>query len=236
MSNLERRVPTLSSQLVAEMVGKEHKDLLRDIRKYIEYLSGGTTERNFALSEYFQEISYQDSTGRTLPCYRVTRKGCDLIAHKLTGKRGVLFTAQYIECFERLREKAERPISLEELVTSPELVKRLAEELIEARSEIARLQGSMILQEEPKTIGQNSGSLYTVTDLAALYGMGARRFNELLWRMHIIRHTRSGWVLYAAYADKGYAERHWKNLKWTETGRDFLIKKLKKKGYDPIGS
>lgn len=242
MSDIVKSVPTLSSKLVAEMVGKEHKDLLRDIRKYIGYLSDETTERKIAPSGYFIETTYYDSTGRKLPCYRITRKGCDLIAHKLTGKRGVLFTAQYIECFERLKAKAEglpkKPTSLEELITSPELVKRLAEELIEARNEIVRLKGSTYQQvEEVKAIEYKSHKdLYTVTDIAALYGMAAKSFNELLWRMRIIRHTSTGWVLYAPYADKGYAERYWKNLKWTESGKAFLIKKLKKKGYTPIGS
>lgn len=238
MSNIVKSVPTLSSKLVAEMVGEDHRDLLKKVRKYEEYLGEG----NFSLTDYFIKTTYRTEQNKVQPCYRITRKGCDLIAHKLTGKRGVLFTAQYIECFERLKAKAEglpkKPTSLEELITSPELVKRLAEELIEARNEIARLKGSTYQQvEEVKAIEYKSHEdLYTVTDIAALYGMAAKSFNELLWRMHIIRHTSTGWVLYAPYADKGYAERYWKNLKWTESGKAFLIKKLKKKGYMLIGS
>ena len=58
------------SRDVARMIEKEHSKLLRDIRGYCDYL----TEANFGLSEYFIESSYQDSTGRTLPCYQCTKK------------------------------------------------------------------------------------------------------------------------------------------------------------------
>lgn len=85
----------IDSREVAEMVGKNHKDLMRDIRRYAKQL----TERNIAPSDFFQESSYQDGTGRTLPCYQVTKKGCEFIAHKLTGIKGTEFTARYINRF-----------------------------------------------------------------------------------------------------------------------------------------
>ena len=58
------------------MVGKEHSKLLRDIRNYIEQL----TQSNFGFSDFFKESNYKDGTGRTLPCYLITKKGCELIA------------------------------------------------------------------------------------------------------------------------------------------------------------
>lgn len=58
------------------MVGKNHKDLMRSIREYVETLDR-STERNFAPSDFFIESTYKDSTGRTLPCYLLTKKGCD---------------------------------------------------------------------------------------------------------------------------------------------------------------
>jgi SPBc2 prophage-derived putative antirepressor protein yoqD len=67
------------SREVALMVEKDHSKLLRDIREYCKHL----TEANFGLSEYFIQYEYQDSTGRTLPCYLCTKKGCDMIANLL---------------------------------------------------------------------------------------------------------------------------------------------------------
>ena len=98
-------VDTVDSRQVAEAVGKEHSKLLRDIRTYCEYLA----EAKIGFSEYFIESAYEDSTGRTLPCYLVTRKGCEMIANKLTGKKGVVFTAMYVNAFHNMKEKLSAP-------------------------------------------------------------------------------------------------------------------------------
>ena len=70
-------VDVIDSREVAEMIGKDHRHLIRDIRGYTEILKN-TTEPNFGLSDFFIESNYKDSTGRTLPCYLLTRK------HRLT--------------------------------------------------------------------------------------------------------------------------------------------------------
>lgn len=91
------------SRDVAEAIERKHSDLLRTIRTYCEYL----TESKIALSEFFVDAEYEDSTGRTLPCYLITRKGCDMIANKLTSKKGVLFTAAYVSAFEQMKNQLE---------------------------------------------------------------------------------------------------------------------------------
>ncbi len=97
-------VETVDSRQVAEAVGKEHKELLKNIRKYSEYL----TESKISLSDFFVESSYTDSTGRNLPCYNVTRKGCEMIANKITGQKGVVFTAMYVNAFHDMEEKVKQ--------------------------------------------------------------------------------------------------------------------------------
>lgn len=64
-------VTQMTSLEVAEITGKEHKSVLRDIRDEIEKLGtqGIFTEHIFVLSEY------HDKTGRTLPMYVLTREG-----------------------------------------------------------------------------------------------------------------------------------------------------------------
>ncbi len=91
---------TITSLEVAEMVEKEHKDLLRDIRRYCEQLN----ESKIALVEFFKESSYTDSKGEERPCYDVTKKGCEFIAHKLTGVKGTVFTAKYINRFHGMED------------------------------------------------------------------------------------------------------------------------------------
>jgi len=79
----------IDSREVADLIGKPHNDLMKSIRKYGDYLTAGY----FSLSDFFINSSYTDSTGRTLPCYLLSKMGCEMIANKLTGEKGVLFTA-----------------------------------------------------------------------------------------------------------------------------------------------
>ena len=74
---------TITSIEVAEMVGKEHSKLLRDIRNYAEQLG----QAKIGQSDFFVESTYKNSQNKVMPCYNVTKKGCEFIAHKLTGDR-----------------------------------------------------------------------------------------------------------------------------------------------------
>lgn len=101
-------VDVIDSREVAEAIGKEHRHLIRDIRNYAGVIEN-STEPNFGLSDFFIPSTYTDSTGRTLPCYLLTKKGCDMVANKMTGEKGVLFTAAYVTAFEKMRETVTSP-------------------------------------------------------------------------------------------------------------------------------
>jgi phage regulator Rha-like protein len=64
-------VSKMTSMQIAEVTNKRHADIMRDIRDEAERLENGgiRTERKFALSER------QDSTGRTIPYYELTKEG-----------------------------------------------------------------------------------------------------------------------------------------------------------------
>ena len=93
----------IDSREVAAMVEKQQKNLLADIRGYLKIMEK-STELKIQPSDFFVESTYQDSTGRELPRYLITKKGCDMIANKLTGEKGVLFTAAYVSAFEEMRQ------------------------------------------------------------------------------------------------------------------------------------
>lgn len=69
---------TTTSLQIAEHFGKRHADVIRAIKR--SDVPAEFTERNFALSDF------TDSTGRTLPTYRITRDGFTLLAMGFTGK------------------------------------------------------------------------------------------------------------------------------------------------------
>jgi len=60
-------VEVVDSREVAEMIGKQHAHLMRDIKGYAEVL-GNSTESNFGLSDFFIPNTYMDSnSGRSTP-------------------------------------------------------------------------------------------------------------------------------------------------------------------------
>lgn len=94
---------TLESREVAEMVDKRHDHLMRDIGGYIGHINE-LADPKVGASDFFVTSAYIDSTGRTLPCYLITKKGCELIANKLTGAKGVQFTARYVQRFNDMEQ------------------------------------------------------------------------------------------------------------------------------------
>ena len=103
MKQIER---TISSIEVAEMVGKLHKNIVRDIRGYLVEMD----ELKIEPVNFFTESTYKDSKGEARPCYNVTKKGCEFIAHKLTGIKGTEFTAKYINRFHDMEDTIKRGI------------------------------------------------------------------------------------------------------------------------------
>jgi len=60
----------MSSLQIAEITGKSHKDVMRDIRTVLEQAE--IDERRFALT-------YKDAANREKPCYTLPRRECDLV-------------------------------------------------------------------------------------------------------------------------------------------------------------
>ena len=116
----------IDSREVAEAIGKRHDNLLRDIVKYTKTLAKPIA-LNFEVNDFFLESSYTDGIGRTLPCYLLSKMGCEMVANKLTGEKGVLFTAAYVTKFNAMEttERTALEAELEALSATP--IPRLGE-------------------------------------------------------------------------------------------------------------
>lgn len=111
----------LSSRSVAEWVEKRHGHLVRDIENYIRVLGEneqtpilgyGLTTR---VEDYFREDSYRaEAGGRAYKFYWCSRRGCELIANKMTGQKGIKFTAHYIEYFHAMEQALKEPLGATE--------------------------------------------------------------------------------------------------------------------------
>ncbi|PLT15924.1 phage regulatory protein [Limosilactobacillus fermentum] len=88
----------MDSRDVAKMIGKTHKNLMRDIRSYINDFEPGS---KLSPAEFFIESTYLDQNKQERPCYLLTKQGCEFVANKLTGKKGTIFTATYVGLFNQ---------------------------------------------------------------------------------------------------------------------------------------
>lgn len=135
------KIPTLDSREVAKMVGKDHAHLLRDIKNYIAVI---LTNPKLDPLDFFKLSSYNDSKGEERVCFDVSKMGCDMVANKLTGEKGVLFTAEYVHKFHDMESGIPQ---IDESQLSPELqmangiLRTLAKQELEQKRLSAKVDG-----------------------------------------------------------------------------------------------
>ncbi|WP_375618774.1 MULTISPECIES: phage antirepressor KilAC domain-containing protein [unclassified Bartonella] len=87
---------TMSSREIAELCGKEHRNVMRDIRQIL-------TELKIELSEFAG--FYRDSTGRTLPCYNLPKRECLI----LVSGYSTALRAKIIDRWQELERQVATP-------------------------------------------------------------------------------------------------------------------------------
>ena len=147
--------------------------------------------------------------------------------------------------------------ALEEALTSPDFLIKLATQLKEEKE--ARLKAEQKTIEQEKTIEVlkpkadytdmilKNNSLVTITQIAKDYGMSGKAMNSKLHEMKIIYNLNGQWLLYSKYQSQGYVhsetfpikhkngyEDTKMNTKWTQKGRLFLYERLKAQGIIPM--
>ena len=134
---------TLDSREVAKMVEKDHAHLCRDIKGYIDVISENP---KLDSQDYFIPNTYKvEGNNKTYPCYDITKLGCEMIANKLTGKKGIMFTAEYVKRFNEM----------EEPMTTMEMVAAQAMAMVEQERKTKQLEIEMAQVKETQRI-QNS--------------------------------------------------------------------------------
>lgn len=216
MSNIVKKELTLDSREVAQMVEKNHKELLRDIRTYEGYLG----ESNFALTDFFIPSTYISSQNKELPNYQITKKGCEFIAHKLTGQKGALFTATYINRFHEMEQilLVEQPKSIPDDTKAKEIdtkLKNADARLKNANSRQAKLlmqiaesvempEYKQILNAKATEIitGKNllplpevNEKTYTATEIGEMLGISANKVGRLA-NEHNLKTSEFGKMFY----------------------------------------
>lgn len=88
---------TMSSREIADLTGKEHKNVLADIRNMLESL--GLHSADFS-------AQYKDPTGRTLPCFDLPKRE----TLNLVSGYSIPLRAKIIDRWQVLEEQAAKPV------------------------------------------------------------------------------------------------------------------------------
>lgn len=101
---------TITTMEIAEMMDVAHWQVLRKldgreskgkhIKGYVDILA----DNQMVVSDFFVPATYLSEQNKEMPCYKVTKMGCEFLANKFTGEKGVLFTAKYIKRFHEMED------------------------------------------------------------------------------------------------------------------------------------
>lgn len=125
------------SRDVATFVEKDHAHLLRDIRRYVKAIDKSLNPKLVSV-DYFIPATYIDPTGRELPSFYLTEMGCEMVANKMTGDKGIIFTAQYVRAFHAMRDELARR---RELRAIGKPIRRSLTDVLRDSGEVERMKG-----------------------------------------------------------------------------------------------
>lgn len=229
-----------TSLIVAQVFGKNHKDVLRDIEKLS--CSEDFRVRNFAHTPYTHP-----QNGQIYHYYEMTKDGFSFLVMGYTGAKAGEFKEKFISEFNR-REMMLKDDDYILMRSQQILQKRVeaAEQRVKAleadnaaKEETIELQQKELAQAAPKvqyvdTVLQ-SVNTYATNLIAKEMGMSAETLNKRL-KEKGIQYRQSGvWVLTSKYQNKGYTKTRTHTYTrsdgsqstamltvWTEQGRAFL--------------
>lgn len=191
----------VDSRDVAEMTNVRHADLIEKITGYMKHLANG----NFRSLDFFIPNTYKDAQDKPRPCYLLTKKGCDMVANKMTGEKGVLFTAAYVSAFEKMREhiqggKTKRlgmtDYQMESIrVRKAQLLERLAKEYDGTYRQVLQAHATKELTGEYLLplpyIGEKT---YSAQEIGEKLGISANKAGMLANRNHLKTKQYGTWV------------------------------------------
>lgn len=226
MNKLENRI---SSREIAEMMGKEHKNVLKKIDDLNKDLIGLTLSQ----SKYWIEGEYTDGQNRKYREYKVTELGCELIAHKTIGKEGTEFTVKYMDRFHKMKEIIEE--NKPQLPSYVEALRQLADTL-EEKEKLEEENKELLPKAEAYDAFLNEDGLINMGDLAKIIGYGRNTFMKMLRKDGILMSSNVPYQRYIDYFEVKVVRKNGEDYKCSlanKKGLDFLTKKYMRKVKKP---
>lgn len=238
MNDLILSKQTMSSIEIAELTGKDHKHVMRDIRVLLDQ---GVHQSNFGLM--FRITKLGNGAERKDPYYELTKKGCLILASGYDAK----LRERIIDRWEELENEKRNggfqvPTSFKEALLLAAHQQELIEQqqvLIEQKdAEITEKDGTIkVLTPKGETYDaiMSSQGLVTINMIAAFLGISAKKLNQLLCQWGVQYKQSKCYFLTSKYRSKGYTkhvpypyldngvQKSREHMYWTEAGRKFVI-------------
>lgn len=173
---------TITSLEVAEMVGRNHKDVMRDIRNIVSQLG----ERKIAHTPYFLETTYEhEQNGQPYPMFLLTKKGCELYSTRMTGAKGTAFAVAYIERFNEMEQVIQHNLPTDPL----ELALTAA---LDTRKEVAAIKEDVdYLKDNMRINTYQEKTLQDIVKRKAMKALGG--YKSLAYEMLATKVFRAAW-------------------------------------------
>ena len=247
MTELLEVKSTMSSLEIAELTGKQHAHVMRDIRNLLEQ---GVDKSNFGLIQRVSDLG----NGRTRkdPCYNLTKKGCLILASGYNAK----LREKIIDRWEELETEKRNggyqvPNSFSEaLLLAAKQQEQIEQQQkqIEQKQATIEAQTSELKKQAPKVEYYDqtlqSVNTLTATQVAKERGMDAEKLNKRLKEAGVIYRQSGQWIVKQPYASWGLHKTRTQTytrsdgslgtntyLVWTQKGKMFLLA-LIDNGYD----
>lgn len=227
-----------TSLIVAQVFGKRHDHVLRDIE-------------NLSCSESFRLLNFGETpytnpqNGQTYRMYEMTKDGFSFLVMGYTGEKAGQFKERFINEFNKREQLLKSDDYI--LLRSQEILNnrvKLMEAKVAQLEEENKLQSRQLKESAPKVEyfdkALSSVDTYTATQIAKEFGWGAETLNRKLKERGIHYKQNGQWILYAQYSGKGYTKSVTRTFTrsdgstgsqlqtvWTEKGREFIYKTLK---------
>lgn len=230
---IENNQVVVSSRQVAENFGKQHKDVLENIR--------GILAAENSATKFFHEGTFENR-GKHYPEYIMNRDGFSLLVMGFTGKEAMTWKIRYIQAFNEMEAKIrENILTLPNFNNPAEAARAWAKEYEEKQKALAQ-----VTEMKPKaefyddvTGSTDTIDIGSVAKVLNIPNMGRNKLFPFLRENKILNKRNEP---YQEYVDKGYfrqIETSWEhngtthiNLKTVvfQKGVDYIRQLVLKKG------
>lgn len=178
---------TMTSKEIADITGKQHAHVMRDIRGLLEQ---GVNESNFGL------VEYKDAKGENRPMYVLTKKGCLILA---SGYDAVL-REKIINRWEELEMKEKQKFQVP--TTFAEALRLAAEqqEKIEEQQKLIEVQKPKAEFYDDVVDSKDAIDMQAVAKVINM-GMGRNKLFEFLRNNKVLMQNNQP---YQSYVDMGW--------------------------------